>query len=174
MEFSSRFSRILVTSRHHLLSFETGMMRASTSKYLANFLPRQLPPAQKTYSRATWAFAPINTLGFVVSFPTNYHRSEHAVRGTLRLTTFNPTTFHRESTEVNCLGRPRRRSPNRSFSLWHTPKVRDHANTTLMNGHHRGVFICISKILGQILRNQFILQSITTPPPKGLCTASGS
>src|SRR5579862_116838 len=38
MVFSSRCSRILPTSRQKLLSLETGMILASTSKYLANFL----------------------------------------------------------------------------------------------------------------------------------------
>ena len=47
MVFSSRFSRILDTSRQNLLFLETGIIRASTSKYLANFLPLSMTRPRK-------------------------------------------------------------------------------------------------------------------------------
>jgi len=76
---------------------------------------------------------------------------------TLLLTTFDPTTFHRETTEMNRLGTPDCRGANCRFSLGNTPKMRNHADAALMNCHHGGVFIRIGEILRQVFCNQFIL-----------------
>ena len=63
---------------------------------------------------------------------------------------------------MNCFGRSGSCSSNCSFALRNSPEIGDHGDTTLMDMHHCRIFICISKILGNILGHQFCLRKSVT------------
>src|SRR5271156_1237452 len=62
---------------------------------------------------------------------------------------------------MNCFGRSGSCCSNCCFTLWDSPKIGNHGDTTLMNMHHCRIFICISKILGYIFRHQFCLPQVS-------------